>query len=69
MICIYKHLGHGKFGLIYRLEDYDEDLKSNILKPNCIARQTFKEFQILDTVNKMGSRSSEFEAKFEHRND
>ena len=65
-IYVYKHLGEGNFGLIYRIEDYDEDLKSNLLVPNFVARHCRKEFQIVDTVNRIGS-SSFFETRMDHR--
>lgn len=66
VIYIYKHIGDGNFALIYRVQDYDEDLKSNLLVPNIMARHRRKEFQIVDTVNRIGG-SSVFETRTDHR--
>jgi hypothetical protein len=65
-IFVYKHIGDGNFALIYRIEDYEEDLKSNILVPNFMARHCRKEFDIVDTVNRMGG-SAVFETTMDHR--
>ena len=65
-IFVYKNIGEGNFSLIYRIEDYDEDSKSNLLVPNFVARHCRKEFQILDTVNRMGGPAV-FETRGVHR--